>query len=165
MTEEIKEILHLLKRCDNTYLKIENSNGEKEYEYHQVNDLRLDGYHSQLLLDYITNLQQENEFLKLNNPEMNIEHFRIIKENKRKIDNLRKQNKELNRMCELYSKSLYNAELTDYKSRCEKAIEYIENNKKETSSHFNGKEYVYRNFTLYCEPNDLLNILNGSDEK
>lgn len=61
MTEEIKEILHLLKRCDNTYLKIENSNGEKEYEYHQVNDLRLDGYHSQLLLDYITNLQQENE--------------------------------------------------------------------------------------------------------
>ena len=59
MNEEIKEILDLLKRCDNTYLKIENSNGEKEYEYHQVNDLRLDGYHSQLLLNYITNLQQK----------------------------------------------------------------------------------------------------------
>ena len=53
-------------------------------------------------------------------------------------------------------------EKEDYKSRCEKAIEYIENNKKETSSHFNGKEYVYRNFTLCCEPNDLLNILKGS---
>ena len=50
-----------------------------------------------------------------------------------------------------------------YKSRCEKAIEYIENNKKETSSHFNGKEYLYRNFTLCCEPNDLLNILNGEN--
>lgn len=56
-------------------------------------------------------------------------------------------------------------ERNNYKSRCEKAIEYIENNKKETSSHFNGKEYVYRNFTLCCEPNDLLNILNGSDEE
>ena len=27
--------------------------------------MRLDGYHSQLLLDYITNLQQENERLKV----------------------------------------------------------------------------------------------------
>lgn len=34
---------------------------------------------------------------------------------------LKKENEELNKMCELYSKSLYNAELTDYKSRLEKA--------------------------------------------
>ena len=47
------------------------------------------------LLDYITNLQQENEYLKKNNPEQNIEHFRIIKENKRKINNLREENKTL----------------------------------------------------------------------
>ena len=40
-------------------------------------------------------LQEENKFLKLNNPEANIEHFRIIKENKRKIDNLRKKIKTL----------------------------------------------------------------------
>ena len=46
------------------------------------------------LLDYITNLQQENEYLKKNNPEQNIEHFRIIKENKRKINNLREENED-----------------------------------------------------------------------
>lgn len=46
-------------------------------------------------MDEYIKLKEENEFLKLNNPEMNIEHFRIIKENKRKIDNLRKENKRL----------------------------------------------------------------------
>lgn len=58
---------------------------------------------SAFLLQYINNieanldkLEQENEFLKLSNPEMNIEHFRYVKENKRKIDNLRLVNKRLN---------------------------------------------------------------------
>ena len=40
-------------------------------------------------------LKEENEYLKLSNPEQNLEHFRIVKENKRKIDNLRKHNKRL----------------------------------------------------------------------
>ena len=44
----------------------------------------------------IQELKKENEFLKLSNPEMNIEHFRYVKENKRKIDNLRLVNKRLN---------------------------------------------------------------------
>lgn len=153
MNEEIKEILEALKPY----------NDIKEYP------LYLNRKQQDLLYDYITNPQQENEFLKLNNPEMNIEHFRIVKENKRKIDNLRKENKRLkeelkNRPIVDFTFDVYK-DLEDYKSRCKKAIEYIENNKKETSSHFNGKEYVYRNFTLCCEPNDLLNILNGSDEK
>lgn len=56
------------------------------------------------IIDYITNLQNENEFLKLNNPEMNIEHFRIVKENKRKIDNLRKENERLNNIIETLDK-------------------------------------------------------------
>ena len=43
----------------------------------------------------VDKLKKENEFLKLNNPEMNIEHFRVIKENKRKINNLRAENKRL----------------------------------------------------------------------
>jgi len=47
------------------------------------------------IIDYIKYLQKENEFLKLNNPEMNLEHFRVVKENKRKINNLRKNNKQL----------------------------------------------------------------------
>ena len=44
----------------------------------------------------IQELKEENEFLKLSNPEMNLEHFRYVKENKRKIDNLRLVNKRLN---------------------------------------------------------------------
>ena len=47
------------------------------------------------IIDYIKYLIKENNFLKLNNPEMNLEHFRVVKENKRKINNLRKNNKQL----------------------------------------------------------------------
>ena len=54
------------------------------------------------ILDLITNLQQrveqlenENEYLKMSNPEQNMEHFRIVNENKRKIDMLRKDNHQL----------------------------------------------------------------------
>ena len=75
MKDEIREILR--------YLRIENGHCSSELSYEETH----------LLLDYITNLQQENE--------------------------------ELNKMCELYSKSLYCAELTDYKSRIKKAVEYI----------------------------------------
>ena len=44
----------------------------------------------------IERLKEENEFLKLSNSEMNLEHWRVVDENKRKIENLRKQNKRLN---------------------------------------------------------------------
>ena len=44
----------------------------------------------------IERLKEENEFLKLSNPEMNLEHWRVVDENKRKIDNLRLVNKRLN---------------------------------------------------------------------
>ena len=57
------------------------------------------------ILDLITNLQQrveqlenENEYLKMSNPEQNMEHFRIVNENKRKIDMLRKENHQLENM-------------------------------------------------------------------
>ena len=55
-----------------------------------------------ILLDYITNLEQENE--------------------------------ELNRMCEIYSKSLYNADLTRYKSRIDKANWWLEQMLKQAKS-------------------------------
>lgn len=77
-------------------------------------------------------------------------------------EQLQQENERLKVNCNIGYEELKVAR--NYKSRCKKAIEYIENNKKETSSHFNGKEYVYRNFTLCCEPNDLLNILNEGDE-
>ena len=89
MKDEIKEILEWL--SDNDIYVEDNG-----YQYKRIS-LR----ETKLLLDYITNLQEENEFLKLNNPEMNMEHFRIIKENKRKIDNLREENKRLKEEIEI----------------------------------------------------------------
>ena len=41
------------------------------------------------------------------------------------INQLEKENQELKKIVELYSKSLYNAELTKYKEVIEKAIEWV----------------------------------------
>ena len=54
----------------------------------------------------IQELKEENEFLKLSNPEMNIEHSRYVKENKRKIDNLRLVNKRLDNIINELEKTL-----------------------------------------------------------
>ena len=43
----------------------------------------------------VEQLENENEYLKMSNPEQNMEHFRIVNENKRKIDMLRKENHQL----------------------------------------------------------------------
>lgn len=134
MSEEVKEILEALKRCDNTYLKIENSNGEKEYEYHQVNDLRLDGYHSQLLLDYITNLQTKYE--------NQIHRYMNLKEY---TTNLQEKNERLN------------TELNAYKSRCEKANEYIK-------SFYETPEDIDAYDITYYWADKVMGILNGGDE-
>lgn len=45
--------------------------------------------------DNVRQLKEQLDFVKLDFPEMNSEHFRILNENKRKIDNLRYQNKQL----------------------------------------------------------------------
>ena len=81
-------------------------------------------------------LQEENNYLKLNNPEQNIEHFRIIKENKRKIDNLRKENTELH-------------------NKIDKAIELA---KRQLLSNSN-----YTSYTDEMCLKDLLEILKDSD--
>lgn len=44
----------------------------------------------------IERLNEELRFAKLSNPEINLEHWRIVDENKRKIDNLRKGIERLN---------------------------------------------------------------------
>jgi len=87
MSNEIKEIINDLQRVADRKCYPEDI---------------LDGSIAQEWVDYITDLKEENEFLKLNNPEMNMEHFRIIKENKRKIDNLREENKRLKELCNKY---------------------------------------------------------------
>lgn len=104
--------------------------------------------------EYATDLRQEN---KAKTHQIEVLEEIVNYERNIRNDKLQQENKELNRMCELYSKSLYNAELTDYKSRCEKAIKYI----KSTNCYGmrSGKTLLQK--YLYA----LLNILNGSDEK
>lgn len=139
-------------------------------------------------MDEYVELKKENEFLKLNNPEQNIEHFRIVKENRRKIDNLRKENEKLQTTannCKQENERLkeelnytvsqvqHNQIVTklckekeDYKSRCKKAIEYIYHWSSQRKFFFdkidrqlNGKPEFKGDIA------DLLNILKGSDDK
>lgn len=129
------------------------------------------------VLDYITNLQQK---LQLANDTLDT-HNELIEKLQQDLDKandiiekdrqfykcrmdeyaeLKKENKKLNRMCELYSKSLYNAELTDYKSRCEgtinlidRTIEIIKQQPTKDDSWILSRLYGFK----YA--------LNGSDEK
>ena len=90
------------------------------------------------LKDYITNLQQENERLKEN------------------LQQEKKDFKEANDYC---------FELKDYKSRCEKAVEYIGNNVHyyPTTKYGEGFAIDNENEEEFC--NDLLNILQNGDEE
>ena len=104
------------------------------------------------LLDYITNLQQENERLKIelaSKPDIEWEletkdgqKFTIIQS--KRIDMQETLNKSLEEMCK---------QKEDYKSRIEKAIEYIE------LWHYRN-DYRVNSFTTGCK-NELLNILQG----
>ena len=67
--------------------KLKDSNWYDELDLTGTRWIELTWKETHLLLDYITNLQQ-------------------------KVEQLEKENKELNKMCELYSQSLYNADLT-----------------------------------------------------
>jgi len=121
MNDDIKEILRTLKAKSTIYeycLKENISYNDESYEAH-------------LLLDYITNLQQENE--------KNIEMLNdIIKEQDGKLTNLQ-QEKE------------------DYKSRCEKAVEYI--------NYYGTTPEENDDTTCRHILKSLLNTLNGrSDE-
>ena len=142
---------------------------------------------AKLLLDYITNLQQKLEYYKNIDPDKTIDKFRqkINKEMfnlqeelkssnesitwwQNRFNALQEENKNLKHKLEqMYNdtKDTYNeicAEQVDYKSRNEKAIEYI-------------KEHTLYSFDLYdkddvssyfekASPKDLLNILQGDDE-
>ncbi len=116
MNDEIKEIIESSR-------KIIKSNRENGFDR-----IIMLGDDIDKLLDYITNLQQENERLK--------------EENKHIFANV--NDDEL-----LRSNAMNWAEAQDYKSRIEKAVEYIED---------------VMDLNKEC-PQDLLDILNGrSDE-
>lgn len=84
---------------------------------------------------------------------------RFIEHLQQKVEQLEKENKELNRMCELYGQSLYNADLT----KAEKRVEQLENIIKEAREYINDVT-VFDGSYMVSE--DLLNILNkGSDKE
>lgn len=129
MNEEIKEILDDLR----TY--------KDRYEYYLFNNLSFSDrdYKAKILLNYITNLQEENEILK--------------EENKHIFANV--NDDEL-----LISNAMNYAEAQDYKSRIDKAIEYIRS------------EYTITDDDLYLALyssdgtlDKLENILTGGDEE
>ncbi len=134
MKNEIKEILEALKPQDEEFTKA----GIKEYP------LYLSRKQQDLLLDYITNLQEENEELKNTIDFIDSKYKNTIKYNEKLIE--------------------YNQ---DYKSRNEKAIEYCNYN--DESLYTFEPDYDYEeNMIDNYEPSnfreDLLNILNGGDD-
>lgn len=138
MNDEIKEILEHLKE----YLQNKIDNGEHKIFY---NDLMWDEKTIDCInaiddtLDYITNLQQENERLK--------------EENKHIFANV--NDDEL-----LISNAMNYAEAQDYKSRCEKAIEY---NKEIVNNYLEEDNCEYCD-GRYATAKHNLNILqNGSE--
>lgn len=94
-------------------------------------------FEAKALLSHIEQLEKENKFLRLDNPNANIKHFEMLKENKRKIDNLRYQNEQL-------------------QNNRDKAIEYIEKYKREGM----GEEW----FETSTPVSYLLNILKGDSD-
>lgn len=166
MNDEIKEIL----------LKIQNVVNHKVASYNALVETKAEDY--KILLDYITNLQhqislmeedireskeingelqQENERLKENNQSMQEEMARVWEENERLKEYfdimVKFIQKNLDRFC-------------DYKSRCEKASEYIDNFWRE-KSYYESVENCLKFATMNeFEKEDLLNTLqNGSDSQ
>lgn len=141
MNDEIKEIDRII---INVKRKLQFSPDRRFVELFNKEDI-------QQLLDYITNLQEENERLKeLVNPKTQI--F---------IDT---QDMEERYGEELYKEYL-EKQVKDYKSRIEKAVEYIENTPLyETTYDYNMEEELeIQNVSDETASNKLLDILNGKE--
>ena len=100
------------------------------------------------LMEKLEYLLQENNYLKLNNPEQNIEHFRIIEENRRKINVLRKENTNLKEEIKGYQAMYFDKVMI-----INKAIEYIEKS--------DGESLSFYDITAFY---DLLEILKGENK-
>jgi len=141
MTEEIKEILNGLSKKASIYKMQINEGMSFNTDEYEANDL----------LNYITNLQKENNSLK-----GNIKRYaKKVKNQRVEIDGLLKQRDKI-KIRHIYLKK----DLKDYKQRNEKAVEYI----KQTGGYI---ENINRFRVDLYEPLclDLLNILKGSDEE
>ena len=135
---EIKEILEILRRC--TY-------GDEVYLIKE--------HGATVLLDYITNLQQENERLK--------EHKEYYKNETKRLGKLFYITKEENIKLEEAQKNFEKQFIKemDYKSRIEKAVEYIK--KHIEKCNIDGYEGKFDNFDIFTKPQELIDTLNGKE--
>lgn len=120
------------------------------------------------LYDYITNLQQENHELK-----SELECYENGAYYSSKVDELEQENERLKEKTKEQSLLLIDYQdmeqrYNDYKSRCEKAVEYI-NVSIEEGNYFEddiATDISEPTYDKYVNSNSLLNILqNGSEEK
>ena len=137
MNDEIKEILKWLQ------------DGVDMIPDYACYGIEISDKDCKILLDYITNLQQENQELNEEN-----EGLKIKLALKQFI-----KHTELN-FCKLED------ELEDYKSRVEKAVEYNQQVIKDTKDFYRPTEdIIYSGDTLISIAEKNINILNGrSDE-
>ena len=146
MSDEIKEIINSLK------FVIDNPTLEDEVGDEQVaiiNYTELNAEESKQLLDYITNLQEE---LEITNKKW--EQDKMFCEN-RLIEIL--ELKEENRQTKLL-KDKYQLEKEVYKSRIDKAVDYITTEQLYTNYQWGKSQYAKI-------LKDLLNILNGDEDE
>lgn len=139
MEEEIKEVLDNFEKY------------EARYILHNETQFIITHREIQILLDYITNLQEENEKLKELCNKYEEEHSTAFKLWTMKMEEM----------------PCYE-EFMNYKSRNEKAIEYCNYN--DESLYTFEPDYDYEeNMIDNYEPSnfreDLLNILNGGDKE
>jgi hypothetical protein len=155
MKDEIKEILDYLKDEDEYYKKAE----EVIVGY---GDLIIEKEDVDKVLDYITNLQQENKNQAKRNSRQrlaNQKQYELILKLQQENERLKIKTKEQSLLLIDYQDMEQRYE--DYKSRCEKAIEYL----KSYNTDFEHCRFNEAPISLR-ELGDLLNILqNGSEEK
>ena len=119
-------------------------NFDKKELYKQIDDLQ----------QKVKQLENENEYLKMSTPEQNMEHFRIVNENKRKIDMLRKENHQLEKEVNKYQKELEKADSIIQSCifqgkqeskisfrKCLNRLEQLENIRKEAIEYM--KEFIF----------------------
>lgn len=149
MTEEIKEILFQLEIVARKHtIKVTDTGNIETMPASVVHELRLNNYSAKILLNYITNLQIENEILK------------------NQLDFIGEQNKCIDKLEKM---------IKDYKQRNEKAVENAKEKIKRYESYIHDlKNGNYPSPTIRQERQELifrireqevlLNILEGGDE-
>ena len=148
MKDEIKEIL---KKLDKDIKKVESFRHPNDVEDRKFKELGLffeEKYWNifKYTLDYITNLEQELEELKIQLNNADNKNLELIEE----------LNKEIDRYEDTISFDLgYDKGSKEYKSRIDKAMKLINKTMLESDITGNGKLNL----------NELLNILTGGDEE